>query len=128
MAAAKGRYNALIQALAGASALEQVLLARERSVFLAGEHDEAVTCPACERQAQTVGSLTIDWTIVGDEEWEYGGIQTYYPGYLTCPVCELELQSSDEIVAAGLDQSWELDDLADPADHYEPDEDMWRDR
>lgn len=127
---AEAVYSALIGSLPEGPLQEQVLVARELSFSFSADHHEEVSCPVCKRKAQTAGSVDIEWDY--DPNGEYRGLQTFSPYVLLCPVCHLELFTSEEVVAAGLPESWELDEWADPADDYqddyEPDEDIARGR
>ena len=91
------------------------------------KYEEALTdCPACGRQAFTAGGYDLDWEAEWDvegsrgEAYIIGGnpIVTYRPGYLRCRVCDLELDGEEELRAAGVPESWEIDDV-DPADFYD---------
>jgi hypothetical protein len=132
LAAAQARYMALIRSLPEGPLREQVLVARELSSAVSGggTRGEEAPCPVCKRKAQTAGSVDVDWNHVF--EGLNRGLQTYFPEVLYCPVCGLDLETSEQLVAAGLAESWELDEWADPDgdywDGYEPDEDDFRDR
>jgi hypothetical protein len=127
---AEARYIALIKSLPDTPLREQVLVARELGFPIVADHIEQVSCPVCKRKAHTAGLVDIEWDY--DADGQYRGLQTYSPFLLTCPVCGLELLATEELVAAGLSESWELDEWADPAednwDDYEPDEDIARGR
>jgi hypothetical protein len=114
--------------------------AEVRSAVLAGIEDsynptkyddDLVDCPACTGRAITHGSYDVTW----EPDWDYADgesyiagaypVVTYAPGYLKCNVCGLELDGEDQLRAAGIADSWQLEDV-DPADFYEADEEDWR--
>jgi hypothetical protein len=60
-----------------------------------------------------------------EEEYgdDYSFVATFVPGGLRCRACDLELDGEDELRAAGVESSWDVED-ADPADFYEADWDV----
>lgn len=85
-------------------------------------------CPACGTMALVHGSHDIDWEPeweIGDdgEPWSPGAslVVTFRPGTLECRACGLVLDGQDQLMAAEVPKSWEIED-ADPRDFYEPDE------
>jgi hypothetical protein len=94
------------------------------------KYEESLTdCPACGRQALTRGSYEVEWEADFDQEGSRGEpfivgaypIVTYWPGDLQCRACDLVLDGEEELVAAGVERSWHIED-ADPADFYEEDD------
>jgi hypothetical protein len=86
-------------------------------------------CPACGTPALVHGSHDVDWEPEWelDEEgqpWSPGAsfVVTFRPGTLECRACGLVLDGQDQLTAAEVPESWEVQD-ADPRDFYEPDED-----
>jgi hypothetical protein len=84
--------------------------------------------PACGTMALVHGSHDVDW----EPEWERGDdgepwspgaslIVRFRPGTLECRACGLVLDGQDQLMAAEVPESWEIED-ADPRDFYEPDE------
>ena len=87
-------------------------------------------CPACGTIALVHGSHDFDWEPdweVGDDglPWSPGAslTVTFRPGTLECRACGLVLDGQDQLMAAEVPESWEIED-ADPMDFYEPD-DQW---
>lgn len=105
----------------------QSIIARtiEASYALKGYEEQLVECPACGNQAFVSGRTDVDWEVDWETD-EFGEpyasgaspTVTFFPGYLHCKVCGLELDGEDEIANASLDESWQLEDV-DPADFYE---------
>lgn len=126
---AEARFIALIKSLSGTPFQEQVLVAREVSFPISADYVEQFSCPVCKRKAQTAGFVDIEWEY--DTDGQIRGLQTYSPFVLSCSVCGLSLLTSEELVAAGVPESWELEEWAnadDYPDDYEPDEDFARGR
>jgi hypothetical protein len=91
------------------------------------KYEQALTdCPACGRQALTSGDYNVDWEADWDQEGSRGEqfiagtypVVTYFPGYLHCRVCDLELDGEEQLDAAEVERSWNIED-ADAADFYE---------
>jgi hypothetical protein len=99
---------------------ESVFLAIESAYQLSKYEEDTTDCPACGQTARVAGATETRW------EEEYGGdysfFATFFPGYLRCGVCDLELDGEDELKIAGVDEAWDIYD-ADPADFYDPSED-----
>jgi hypothetical protein len=104
---------------------ETVVRAVEASYTPFGYEEQLVDCPACYKLALTSGNTEVQW----EADWEAdefgqpyvsggGPVVTFFPGYLRCRVCDLELDGEDELEAAGLQRSWTLDDV-DPSDFYD---------
>jgi hypothetical protein len=85
-------------------------------------------CPACGTMALVHGSHDFDW----EPDWEMGddGLPwspgaaltvTFRPGTLECRACGLVLDGQDQLMAAEVPESWEIED-ADPRDFNEPEE------
>jgi hypothetical protein len=57
------------------------------------------------------------------EPWSPGAsfVVTFRPGTLECRACDLVLDGQDQLTAAEVPESWEIED-ADRRDFYEPDE------
>jgi hypothetical protein len=82
---------------------------------------DLVACPSCGSRALVSGTTDIDY----EPDWEHddgeayivGGVLTVklFPYHLKCRICGLELNGGDELTAAGIEQSWELEDV-DPKD------------
>lgn len=99
-------------------------------------YEQLVNCPACERLALVDGSIRVrweaDWDYSDGESWiagVYPGV-TFSPARLECRVCGLYLKGEEELRAAGVPESWELDqedvDSSDfEEDWHEPDWDDW---
>lgn len=129
VAAARSRLSALVSRLDAATAASVLsALSRKRSH---ADHEEPVPCPVCGQQAWLICSTEngeVEWT------WDEDGLAgtnveiTAYPFAFDCSVCGLELEV-DELAHLKMDAEIELGERdVDPADYYEPDEDMWRDR
>lgn len=106
-------------------AREATLRAIEASYVLGSKYQEQlVDCPACGTQAYVYGSLKTDWEAEwdGDPEDPHPShvhlTVTFIPSSLGCHACHLELHDEDELYAAGIDSSWELEDV-DERDFYE---------
>jgi hypothetical protein len=82
---------------------------------------QLLECPACETLALVSGSIKTDF----DEDWDHREgvlmgvhlIVTFIPSYLRCSACDLELDGREEMDAAGVGETWDLDDV-DEADFY----------
>ena len=80
------------------------------------EGNEVGNCPACGRRALFQGWHDVEWEPDFDysdgQVWVPGatGTVTFYPDYLKCPVCGLELRGMDELSLTGLPPSWVLVD------------------
>jgi hypothetical protein len=74
---------------------------------------ELLECPACETMALVSGTLTEDY----DEDWDHHervlvGVHVIVmlaPTGLTCRACHLELDGRDEMNAAGMGNSFQID-------------------
>jgi hypothetical protein len=82
-------------------------------------------CPACGTLALVTGSIDVDW----EPDWERGDfgepyvagvypVVSFFPAHLVCRACELELEGQSELEAAGMEESWTLEDV-DPQDFVE---------
>lgn len=94
-----------------------------------GDEEQPVTCPACASTALATGSVEAEWRYeqVGEDEFDGGLDATFFPEVVHCRVCGLTLRNEDEVRAAGVQVSWEID--VDPERYYqEPDEDWYRNR
>lgn len=117
------RFGALDEATRQA-----VFRAIEASHRPAKYDEQLLECPACDTLALVSGSLSTDY----DEDWDHHEgvllnvhlIVTFIPGYLSCSACDLELDGREELDAAGVGQSWVLDDV-DEADFYDHDQEGW---
>jgi hypothetical protein len=95
--------------------------------------EDIVTCPACREPALVGGTYEVDWEADWDVEGSRGPayiagvypVVKFSPGYLGCRVCGLELDGEEELAAAGIAESWMLDDV-DPRDFANDDRD-WDD-
>jgi hypothetical protein len=109
-------------------ATREAVLSGIEGAYAPTKYEETlVTCPACDTPALAHGSYDVDWEPeweIGDdgEPWSPGAvlIVTFRPGSLECHACGLSLDGEDELRAAGVPESWQLDD-ADPRDFYESD-------
>jgi hypothetical protein len=128
LAAARLAFDARFGSLDDA-VRDGVLSGIENSYDLAKYEESIVDCPACARSALTRGSYEVDWEADWDVEGGEGYVSgvypvvTYSPGYLYCRVCGLELDGQEQLSAAGVADSWTLED-ADAADFYDADD--WR--
>lgn len=85
---------------------------------------QLVDCPTCSTLGLASGSTDIDW----QPDWDHADgedyvagmypVVTFFPGRFECRACELELEGEAQIEAAGIDSSWQLDDV-DPTDFAE---------
>ncbi len=105
-------------------AVFDALIAGSRS---ASPYDEAnETCPACTEHGILAGTHDVYWDVDYDNE---GYPSNAYPSVTLhaemfwCPICGLELNSEDQLKAAGLPMAVSIEDV-DPADFYEPSEDL----
>lgn len=100
----------------------------EASYALAKYEEQLIECPACDTQAFVSGSLKTDY----DEDWDHHEgvllnvhlMVTFIPTRLSCTACGLELDGREELDAAGVGESWVLDDV-DEADFYDHDQEGW---
>lgn len=79
--------------------------------------EEIVECPACTSPALTSGVCETRWE--QDDEFSGSILGTYFPSYLRCRVCNLELDGEDELREAGMESEWGIE--VDEADFYERD-------
>jgi hypothetical protein len=116
------------------TAVKSAIIKAIEASYDAEKYDEQlVDCPACYSTAILHGSTDVRW----EAEYDYDGheayavgvapIVTFYAGHLNCRVCGLELDAEDELAAADVELSWDLDDV-DPQDWVPYDEDWDRDR
>jgi hypothetical protein len=102
----------------------------EQQYVLTDYEEDLVKCPSCGYLALASGTSDVTW----DADWDYeDGVSTLVgatptvrlvPYRLDCRICGLELDGADELAAADIEQSWELEDV-DPA-HFEADfEDLY---
>ncbi len=97
---------------------------------LIADHEEERPCPACGQRAWLAcdveeGDVEFDHDEDSVSAWVS---RTAYPLWFECSVCGLTLDER-ELQHLGLGVPIELDDRdLDPAEYYEPDEDMYRDR
>jgi hypothetical protein len=98
---------------------ETVVRSIELSVIPTKYEEETVSCSACNREAIASGFTETEWEVAGDDDAYLRG--TFFPTRLNCRVCGLELDGDDELEAADIETSWELDDV-DTGDFYEPDD------
>jgi hypothetical protein len=92
-----------------------MLLIIEAGYKLDKYDEQLLKCPVCGTQAAVYGSVDIEL----DEEWDHregylvdvhlAGV-TFTPSYLKCNACDLELDGREELDAAGVGESWKLDD------------------
>jgi len=112
------------------SAKMAALAAIEGSYDVTKYEQSLTDCPACGRQALTEGSYEVEWEADWDQEGSRGEpfivgaypVVTYHPGYLTCRACGLELDGEEQLEAAGVEKSWQIEDV-DPTDFYDDDDD-----
>lgn len=86
--------------------------------------EQLIDCPLCSAIGLAWGSTEVEWK----PDWDYADGQSYiaggypevtfFPGGFVCRACELELDGEAELAAAGIEKSWELDDV-DPKDFVE---------
>ncbi|MDQ4045447.1 MAG: hypothetical protein M3173_08380 [Chloroflexota bacterium] len=113
-------------ALAAIRAVQRARVVRE-------PEEQELECPACGSPGVVEGYTEVreeaDWDHDGDYGFVTGVslILHFFPAAFACAACDLVLEDA-ELVAAGVNDDWELDDEVDPGDYYEPDEDMYRDR
>lgn len=131
-AAAKAFFLRLVSGLdtSTRSAVIASLVDRVEPVADDETHVAEQECPVCE----STGWLSCD--IVRGElqheavDWHDVDVwvdRSAIPFYFQCGVCGLELEG-DQLLEADLSREIELDPDTDPAEAWEPDEDLWRDR
>jgi hypothetical protein len=104
------------------------ITAMEPDTF-AGDEQQPTRCPSCDATAMASGTVETEWRYeeIGDEDFAPYLDATFFPESLRCYVCGLRLENEEELVAAGLARSWDID--VDPEHYYEePDEDWYRGR
>jgi hypothetical protein len=117
--------------------LRTVIRAVEATYGLMRYDEELSVCPACGYTAKLIGHHSLrDWEYDSDEEGNVSSrsaIVDLYVEELGCAVCGLELQGDDELSAAGMPTTIELEDVDsedfeqnDPED-YDHDDD-WDER
>jgi len=85
---------------------------------------DLIDCPACGHLALATGANKVeweaDWDVEGGEAYVVGAYPkvTFIPGTLECRVCGLVLDPEDALQAAGVPESWELENV-DAEDFYE---------
>jgi hypothetical protein len=140
--AAVAELNALEAITLAKQAFEQRFLgmdAKTKAAVIAGivatyepeKYEQSLEdCPACGQPALISGAYETEWQPdfeVGDEGevWSPGAalVVTFHPGYLECRVCGLELDGDDQLVAAEIEESWQIEDV-DPRDFVD-DNDPW---
>jgi hypothetical protein len=95
--------------------------AQLRSLFdIFTEHAWSVDCPACTNKAFFAGMSYDEEILERDPQSDYDEVEKYYGAeQFHCPVCELHLDSRQEIEAAGLDP--DHTEVEERERHYEPD-------
>ena len=79
-----------------------------------------VECPACSSQAFLAGISYDEEVVEPDPETDFEEVEKYYSAErLQCPVCELHLDSREEIEAVGLDP--DHTEIEEREREYEPD-------
>jgi hypothetical protein len=88
--------------------------------------DQLAECPACGNQGVLSGSIDVEWQADFDRDGEPEGaypIVTLTPSNFFCKLCDLELDGSAELKAAGFGEAIQVEDV-NPSDFYdEPDYD-----
>lgn len=77
-------------------------------------------CPGCNNLGVLRGSYDIDWEVDYDRDGTISGgypVVTLTPFIFECGICELDLDGTTELRAAGMRESVEIEDV-DPADFY----------
>lgn len=77
--------------------------------------EQLLDCPVCDTPAYTYGSVEVEY----DEDWDHRegillGVHpsfTFVPQTFGCNACGLELNGRDELEAAGISESWTLEDV-----------------
>lgn len=90
-----------------------------------------IDCPVCEFPAEVSGETEQTDVHIDDDGFAVAPLLTFYASGLRCEICGLALDGSEEIKASGLESYWENDTIDTDKwlyDHYEPDEDLGRDR
>ena len=91
------------------------VLEHQRDAEIDGEESVAIACPVCDSPAVSHGHTEqIGWDVDYDKEGNLEGgnpILTFFAGNLECRACGLELDGEEEIVAAGIDASWDNDQI-----------------
>jgi transcription elongation factor Elf1 len=91
-----------------------------------GDEEQGVRCPACGSQALATGTVEAEWSYHTNADDVVPHLDaTFLADTLDCRVCGLKLDNVDELAAAGVDYTWEID--VDPRHYYEePEEDYYR--
>jgi hypothetical protein len=107
-----------------------LVLAIEGSYVVEPYEQQLRVCPACGTLSLITGTVDVDW----EPDWDFADGESYiagaypavtfYPSSLECRACGLALSGDGELVAAGVERSWKLDDV-DP-DDFRPEPD-WDD-
>ncbi len=105
-------------------AIVAVIRAIEAGYMLTA-YDELLTdCPACGHMAKLSGNHSFrEWDYEGDEDGitSRSAVVDLYVEELTCAICKLELEGEDELQAAGISTSIELEDV--DSEDFEEDND-----
>jgi hypothetical protein len=122
---AKVEFGRRFGGIADTTLRDGLLKSIESTYSPAKYEEQLVDCPSCGRLALVSGAYEVEW----EPDYDYADgesfiagvypVVTFYPGHLSCRVCELELDGEDELETAGIKKSWELEDI-DSRDFYEP--------
>jgi hypothetical protein len=81
-------------------------------------YQQFIECPACATECLDSGSIEVGWEpdydVVDGEAvltTSPNAVVTFYPGQLECRACELFLDGEEELDAAEVGFSWQLDDV-----------------
>jgi hypothetical protein len=78
-------------------------------------------CPACGHRGMLSGSIDVEWQADFDRDGEPEGAYpevTLKPSHFVCNLCDLDLDGSAELKAAGFPETINVDDV-DPSDFYD---------
>lgn len=130
LAAAKHRYEDLVAKIPPTEQAS-VFAARQAAnvIALFGEEErtDQVYCPACGHEnAVAAGKTEIDFE-ADHEPGDFPGevitsayaVRVLYPERMICGVCDFVLTTRDEVVTAGLDRSWAMDETVDPDEYID---------
>jgi hypothetical protein len=95
-----------------------VLSAIEGGYQLENWEQDLVDCPACGNPALASGTYEVNWDVDVDHD-DFGqpflvGAEptvTFFAGHLECRACGLGLDGLEELRAAGLASSWEMEGI-----------------